>query len=96
MYISGQLGLDPEKGDLVSGGVEAECRQALQNMGSILKAAGASYNNGKCLFYKAFAFFKLRLLVVKTTVLLANIGDFAKVNTIYAECKLFNYVVNIM
>jgi len=45
LYVSGQLGMDPETGNLVSGGVEEQCRQALQNMGAILKAAGADYNN---------------------------------------------------
>jgi enamine deaminase RidA (YjgF/YER057c/UK114 family) len=39
--------MDPNTGDLVSGGVEEQCRQALQNMGAILKAAGADYGNGK-------------------------------------------------
>jgi len=45
LYISGQLGIVPDKGDLVEGGVEKEADQSLKNMGEILKAAGASYNN---------------------------------------------------
>ncbi len=45
MYISGQLGLDPATGVLVEG-IEAQCRQALTNMGAILSAAGASFRNG--------------------------------------------------
>jgi len=45
LYISGQLGLDPSKGDLVPGGVEKEAEQALINLGSILHAANADYNN---------------------------------------------------
>ncbi|KAM4735158.1 2-iminobutanoate/2-iminopropanoate deaminase-like [Anableps anableps] len=45
MYISGQLGMDPASGQLVEGGVQAQTRQALVNMGEILKAAGCSYEN---------------------------------------------------
>ena len=46
LYISGQLGLDTASGSLVPGGVEPECRQALDNMGHILEAAGSSFKNG--------------------------------------------------
>jgi 2-iminobutanoate/2-iminopropanoate deaminase len=39
VFCSGQLGLDPASGQLVEG-VEAQARQALTNIGSLLKAAG--------------------------------------------------------
>jgi len=45
MYISGQLGLDTASGQLVAGGVQAQAKQALINMGEILKAAGCDYSN---------------------------------------------------
>ncbi|KAJ8394598.1 hypothetical protein AAFF_G00044010 [Aldrovandia affinis] len=45
MYISGQLGMDPSSGQLVGGGVQAEAKQALVNMGEILKEAGCGYDN---------------------------------------------------
>ncbi|XP_074056576.1 2-iminobutanoate/2-iminopropanoate deaminase-like [Macrotis lagotis] len=45
MYISGQIGLDPSSGQLVSGGVVEEAKQALINLGEILKAAGCDYTN---------------------------------------------------
>ncbi|XP_018618200.1 2-iminobutanoate/2-iminopropanoate deaminase [Scleropages formosus] len=45
VYISGQLGMEPSSGQLVPGGVEAQTRQALVNMGEILKAAGCDFNN---------------------------------------------------
>lgn len=45
MYVSGQLGMDPASGQLVAGGVKNEAKQALVNMGEILKAAGCDYNN---------------------------------------------------
>lgn len=45
MYISGQLGLDTASGQLVAGGVQSQAKQALINMGEILKAAGCDYSN---------------------------------------------------
>ncbi|XP_055075935.1 2-iminobutanoate/2-iminopropanoate deaminase isoform X2 [Paramisgurnus dabryanus] len=45
MYISGQLGMDVLSGQLVAGGVQAQAKQALINMGEILKAAGCGYEN---------------------------------------------------
>nr|XP_055159366.1 2-iminobutanoate/2-iminopropanoate deaminase isoform X1 [Nyctereutes procyonoides] len=45
IYISGQLGMDPSSGQLVPGGVAEEAKQALTNMGEILKAAGCDFNN---------------------------------------------------
>jgi 2-iminobutanoate/2-iminopropanoate deaminase len=42
VFTSGQIGLDPETGILVSGGVKAETRQALENLSKILDSAGSS------------------------------------------------------
>jgi 2-iminobutanoate/2-iminopropanoate deaminase len=41
VFISGQLGLDPATGNLVEGGVEAETRQALTNLKTLVEAAGS-------------------------------------------------------
>ncbi|TFK05379.1 ceroid-lipofuscinosis neuronal protein 6 [Platysternon megacephalum] len=49
MYIAGQLGMDPSSGQLVPGGAKEEAKQALKNIGEILKAAGCDYCNGECL-----------------------------------------------
>ena len=43
VFCSGQIGMDPSSGELVSGGVEAEARQSLENLKEVLKAAGSSY-----------------------------------------------------
>nr|XP_012624674.2 ribonuclease UK114 [Microcebus murinus] len=45
VYISGQIGMDPSSGQLASGGVEEEAKQALKNIGEILKAAGCDFTN---------------------------------------------------
>ena len=68
IFTSGQIGLDPQTGELVSGGVEAETRRALTNLSNLLEAAGSGLSK-----------------VIKTTVFLRDMGDFAKMNLIYAE-----------
>ncbi|XP_068839516.1 2-iminobutanoate/2-iminopropanoate deaminase-like [Capricornis sumatraensis] len=45
IYISGQLGMDPASGQLVPGGVTEKAKQALTNIGEILKAAGCDFTN---------------------------------------------------
>ena len=45
VFTAGQVGLDPATGAMVSGGLEAETRQALENMKAILEAAGTSLAN---------------------------------------------------
>lgn len=45
VFTSGQLGMDPATGDLVSGGMAAETRQALQHCARLLEAAGGSLKN---------------------------------------------------
>ena len=43
LYTSGQLGLVPATGKLAEGGVAAQAKQSLKNLGSILKEAGMDY-----------------------------------------------------
>ncbi|XP_017392690.1 2-iminobutanoate/2-iminopropanoate deaminase [Cebus imitator] len=45
VYISGQIGMDPSSGQLVSGGVAEEATQALKNMSEILKAASCDFTH---------------------------------------------------
>ena len=42
LYVSGQVGMQKETGILAPGGVEAETRQALENMRVILERSGSS------------------------------------------------------
>jgi len=65
IFVSGQLGMKP--GCSLPDTVEEQASQALQNLESILRAAGASLDD-----------------VLKTTVLLSDMGDFSKVNKIYS------------
>jgi len=68
LFLSGQIGTVPGAATptLVEGGVEAEARQTLANIGTVLAAAGLGFGN-----------------VVKCTVFLADIADFAAVNAVY-------------
>jgi 2-iminobutanoate/2-iminopropanoate deaminase len=45
LYLSGNLGRDPVTAGLVSGGIEAETRQALANMREVLRAAGMDFKD---------------------------------------------------
>lgn len=40
LYLSGQLGIDPKTGKLAEGGFEAQARQALENLKSVITEAG--------------------------------------------------------
>ena len=66
LVVSGQVGLDG--GRLVAGGVQAELRQAIENMKRLLEGEGTSL-----------------AAVVKTTLFLRHIDDYAAVNHVYAE-----------
>lgn len=68
VFTAGQLGLDPATKAFVEGGIEAQTRQALENLKGVLEAGGASLET-----------------VVKVTVFLDNIEDFAAMNGVYAE-----------
>jgi 2-iminobutanoate/2-iminopropanoate deaminase len=45
IFVSGQLGIDPDSRRLVEGGMASQTRQALRNVSTILEAAGSSLNN---------------------------------------------------
>ena len=68
LFLSGQLPICPEKGDIVATDIEGQTRQSLENVKAILESAGCTMDD-----------------VVKTTVYLNDIADFAKMNGVYAE-----------
>jgi 2-iminobutanoate/2-iminopropanoate deaminase len=41
VFTAGQIGLDPNSGRLVAGGIDAQTRQALLNLDAVLRAAGS-------------------------------------------------------
>ena len=68
IFTAGQIGLQPPSGELVAGGIEAETRQVLTNLKSVLEASDSGLQQ-----------------VLKTTVFLQDMNDFAKMNLVYAE-----------
>lgn len=68
VYTAGQVGLLPDTGEMISGGIQEQTRQALKNIGAILAGAGLELTH-----------------VVKTTVFLKDLNDFAAMNAAYAE-----------
>jgi len=68
VFVAGQIGDAPGSQGPVPGGIEAETRAMLENVGRLLRAAGLDYRD-----------------VVKATVYLTDIAEFAAMNAIYRE-----------
>ena len=68
LFTAGQVGLDPENQKLVPGGVATQAKQAMENLGAILKAANTSFDN-----------------LIKVTIFLTDIDDYAAVNEVYGS-----------
>jgi 2-iminobutanoate/2-iminopropanoate deaminase len=68
VFLAGQIGDAPGSHGPVAGGIEAETRQALENVGTLLRAVGLDYRD-----------------VVRCTVYIVDIGEFAAMNAVYRE-----------
>jgi len=68
VFLSGQIPLDPQTGDIVEGDAAVQTARVLQNLSAILEAAGSSLGQ-----------------VLKTTVYLRDLADFAMMNEVYAR-----------
>ena len=66
LYISGQIALNPETGELLKGSIEAETELVMRNLDAVLKAAGADFSH-----------------VVKSSIFVADMGQFARINEVY-------------
>lgn len=44
VFTAGQIALDPERMEIIDGGVEAQAHRVLQNLTAVLDAAGSSMN----------------------------------------------------
>ncbi|HEX2254917.1 MAG TPA: RidA family protein [Thermoanaerobaculia bacterium] len=45
LYTSGQIALDPETGEIVDGGFEAQARRVLANLRAVLASAGLDFTD---------------------------------------------------
>ncbi|MEA3338648.1 MAG: RidA family protein [Chloroflexota bacterium] len=68
IFTAGQLGLVPGTKEFAGPDIEAQTRQALENLKAVLEAGGS------CLEH-----------VVKTTVFLQDMGEFGRMNGVYAK-----------
>ena len=68
LFVSGQIPLDPSTGELVDGSIGDQTHRVMRNIGEILSAAGASFDD-----------------VMRTTIFLADMNDFAAVNDVYGS-----------
>jgi 2-iminobutanoate/2-iminopropanoate deaminase len=66
VFLAGQVGDAPGHEGAVPGGIEAETKAMLDNVGRLLRAAGLDYKD-----------------VVKATVYLLDMDEFAAMNAIY-------------
>jgi 2-iminobutanoate/2-iminopropanoate deaminase len=67
-FLSGQIPLNPESGQITPGNVADQTERVLENLKSVLEACGASLES-----------------VVKTTVFLKDMGEFAAMNEVYGR-----------
>lgn len=67
IYTSGVIPIIPETGELETGDIKAQAKQAIGNLIALLTEAGASAES-----------------VVKTTVFIKDMNDFAAVNEVYS------------
>ena len=68
VYTSGQIALDPATGELVTGSIEEQAKQAIGNLAALLSESGSDVDK-----------------VIKTTVFIKDMNDFAKVNEVYSS-----------
>lgn len=68
VFASGQIPIDPRTGEFVSGGIQEQTEQVLNNLEAVLAAAGSGLDR-----------------VVKTTVFLLDMQEFAAMNEVYGK-----------
>lgn len=68
LFVSGQIPIEPKSGEILKGDIKEQTKQILENLNSVLTAAGSSLNN-----------------VLRTTIFLSNLEDYAAVNETYAQ-----------
>jgi 2-iminobutanoate/2-iminopropanoate deaminase len=68
IFCSGQIGINPDTNEMVKGGIKEQTLQVFENLGHVLKAGGANFND-----------------LVKTTVYMINLDEFAEMNKIYEK-----------
>lgn len=68
LFCSGQIAINPATNQVLTGPVEEQAKQVMENIKAVLEKAGLGFQN-----------------VVKTTIYLINMNDFATVNEVYGK-----------
>ncbi len=68
LFLSGQIAINPESGELLTDDVEKETHQVMKNIQAILEAEGLSFKD-----------------VVKCSIFLSDMNNFALVNQTYGQ-----------
>jgi 2-iminobutanoate/2-iminopropanoate deaminase len=68
VFVSGQLPVVPETGNIISDDIKEQTDQALKNLSNVLQASNSSLDR-----------------LVKTTVFIKDMNDFASINEIYSK-----------
>ena len=67
LFVTGQLGVNPDTGELVSGGVAEEAKQVMRNLETVLRGAGTTLSRA----------------VMARIYLVDFVADYVAVNDIY-------------
>jgi 2-iminobutanoate/2-iminopropanoate deaminase len=68
LYVSGQIALDAESGELINENITEETHVVMKNLEAVLRAAGFSFSD-----------------VVKCTIFIKDMGQFATINEAYGQ-----------
>jgi 2-iminobutanoate/2-iminopropanoate deaminase len=68
LFVSGQIAINPENGQLETSDIVAETHRVMKNLGAILSKAGMNFDN-----------------IVKTSIFVKDLGNFATINAAYGE-----------
>ena len=68
LYMSGQIAINPETGNLVLDDIKAETTQVMANLKAVLAAADMTFEH-----------------VVKSSIFISDMNDFANINTVYGS-----------
>ncbi len=68
LYVSGQIALDAETGELIDENITEETHAVMKNLEAVLRAGGFSFED-----------------VVKCTIFIKNMDEFATINEAYGQ-----------
>jgi len=68
VFVSGQIALDPDSGELLNSNITEETHAVMKNIEAILRASGLTFSN-----------------VVKCSIFVKNMSDFATINEAYGQ-----------